>query len=472
MNVLVIVADSLRADHVGCHPLATSYHGKKIETPNLDRLASEGTLFTNAYAESLPTMPTRHTWWTGRVGFPFRGWQPFENGDYTLAEVLWDKGFTSALVTDVYHMHKPVYNCGRGFDTAVWVRGQEYDPWRVDNAPVDVTRWHRLCGDASDAVWRPRFEQYLRNRRDFKSEEDWFAPRVTKEAIRWLDDVVSAKGQKDRLFLWVDFFDPHEPWDPPEPYWSLYRDPTYTGQDIIDPIAGPVEGYLQEDEVQRVKSLYAGEVTFVDRWIGVLLDAVRDLGLDENTMIVFLSDHGEPFGEHGIIRKARPWAYEELVRVPYILRLPGGAFGGHTCDAIIQATDVFPTILDALDVRGDLVLPYTAPKRTAELFPQDVVLDSKRIRTHGRSLIPIVKGDEAQVRDFAYSGHYDQQWAIRTDNWSLLYSLRDGVGRTANRELYERRNDPTEQVNRADDLPEIVDLLELQLHRWVHELRS
>lgn len=470
MNVLVIVADSLRADHVGCHPLAVSYDNKKIETPHLDRLASEGTLFTNAYAESLPTLPTRQTWWTGRIGFPFRGWQPFENSDYLLAEVLWDKGFTSALITDVYHMHKPVYNCGRGFDTVVWVRGQEYDPWKISEQLVDLNRWHRLRGDASDALWRPRFEQYLRNRHDFKTEEDWFAPRVTKETIRWLEETVRRKGQKDRLFLWVDYFDPHEPWDPPEPYWSLYRNPSYTGQEIIDPVAGDVAGYLQPDEVERIRSLYAGEVTFVDRWIGVLLEAVKDFGLDENTFIVFLSDHGEPFGEHGIIRKARPWAYEELVRVPYIFRLPGGEFGGRVLDAFVQATDIFPTLLDALEIRGELVLPYTAPRRTTDLFPQDVVLDTRRIRPHGMSLMPLLKGEEASIREFVYSGHYDQQWAIRTNTWTFLYSLREGVGRVGRRELYERRSDPQEQLNRAEDLPEIVDLLELQLLRWVREL--
>ncbi|MBM3215730.1 sulfatase [Candidatus Poribacteria bacterium] len=470
MNVIVIVTDSLRADHVGCHPTAASYHGKKVQTPNLDRLAAEGTLFTHAYSESLPTMPTRHTWWTGRVGFPFRGWQPFENSDYTLAEILWDRGFTSALITDVYHMHKPVYNCGRGFDTVVWVRGQEYDPWVVEPLPVDLDRWHRLRGDESDALWKPRFEQYLRNRDGFREEEDWFAPRVTKEAIRWIEDTVQSKGQKDNLFLWVDYFDPHEPWDPPEPYWDMYRDPSYTGQDIIDPVAGPTGGYLSASEVERVKSLYAGEVTFVDKWIGVLLEAVRDNGLDENTLIVHLSDHGEPFGEHGIIRKARPWAYEELARVPWIMRLPGGEHGGRLSDGLVQPTDLLPTLLDALDIRGDLVLPYTAPRRTAQLFPQDMTLDQRGVRLHGSSLLPILRGEASSVRDFAYTGHHEQQWAIRNHIWTLLLGVREGANRLAERELYERRNDPSEQENRAEDLPEVVDMLELQLFRWARSL--
>jgi arylsulfatase A-like enzyme len=470
MNVIVVVTDSLRADHVGCHPTAVSYHGTAVQTPNFDRLAAEGILFAHAYSESLPTMPTRTTWWTGRVGFPFRGWQPFENGDYLLAEILWDKGFTSALVTDTYHMHKPVYNCGRGFDSVVWVRGQEYDPWIVDALPVESQRWHRLRGDDTDALWRPRFDQYLRNRAHFRVEEEWFAPRVTHEAIRWLDDVVRKKGLKDRLFLWVDYFDPHEPWDPPEPYWSMYRDPGYTGQDIIDPVAGPTEGYLTEAEVARVRSLYAGEVTFVDKWVGILLEHVRDLGLEDNTLIMHLSDHGEPFGEHGIIRKARPWAYEELVRIPWIVRLPGGEHGGRVCDALVQPTDLLPTVLDALGIRDDLVLPFTSPRRTTQLFPQDMTLDTRRVALHGTSLMPILRGEETHVRDFAYTGHHAQQWAVRNAIWTLLLNVNPHAGRDGVRELYDRRTDSAEQHNRADDAPEVADAMELELLRWVRGL--
>ncbi|GIX08124.1 MAG: hypothetical protein KatS3mg115_2527 [Candidatus Poribacteria bacterium] len=199
----------------------------------------------------------------------------------------------------------------------------------------------------------------------------------------------------------MDYFDPHEPWDPPEPYWSMYRDPNYSGQDLIDPVPGPVEGYLTPEEVERVKSLYAGEVTFVDKWIGVLLEAISSLGLDENTLIMHLSDHGEPFGEHGIIRKARPWAYWELVEIPWIVRLPGGEHGGQRIDAIVQPRDLMPTVLDALGIREPLVLPYRAPRPTRELFPQDVVVDQRRITLHGRNLLPLIRGEESSLHEFA-----------------------------------------------------------------------
>ncbi len=464
MNVIVIVTDSLRADHCSCYPMCLSYNGQKVATPNMDRLAAEGTVFLHAYSESLPTLPTRTTWWTGRVGFPFRGWQTFEHSDYLLAEVLWDKGFTSALITDTYHMHKPVFNCGRGFDTVVWVRGQEYDPWIMSDACVDLTQWHRLKGDETDALWRPRFEQYLRNRSTFKREEDWFAPRVTHEAMRWLDYVVKQKGIKDKLFLWVDYFDPHEPWDPPEPFWSMYRDPQYRGQDLIDPVAETTEGYLTPDEVQRVKSLYAGEVTFVDKWAGVLLDMLRELDIYDDALILWLSDHGEPFGEHGIIRKARPWNYEELVRIPWVMKLPASlnVQSLKQVNALVQPTDVMPTILDALNIPTPLPLIYRAPQTTGT-FPQDMAVSQKEIRLHGRSLLPLLRGETDKVRDFAYSGHYRQTWSIQNEEWRFQLFV-DGSKPS---ELYHRPDDAYDQRNVIEQHRDVADAMELELRRWV-----
>ena len=457
MNVVVIVTDSLRADHVGCY-------GSYVQTPNIDRLASEGTVFEHAYAESLPTLPTRTTWWTGRVNFPFRPWQQLEHGDTLLAEVLWDKGYTSALITDTYHMHKPVYNCGRGFDTVVWVRGQEYDPWVVNpSIKVDLAARHRLRGDDSDALWKPRFEQYLRNTSVFRTEEDYFTPRVVKEAIRWLDYVTTR--QKDGLFLWVDLFDPHEPWDPPEPYARMY-DPDYGGQDLIDPVPGPVEGYLTPEELAHTKALYAGEVTFVDKWVGILLDRIRELGLYENTLIMHTSDHGEPFGEHGIVRKARPWNYEELVRIPWIIRHPEGLGAGKRVGALVQATDLMPTILDFLDIPTPLQQVFRAPTRT--MFPQDMPVASREVEMQGFSLLPLMAGEVGKVRDYVYTGHYGRQWSVRTYDWSYLLNI-DGSHPP---ELYDRRNDPTEQVNLVEEEHEVAERLELQLRRWVAGLAS
>ena len=342
MNIVVVVMDSLRVDHVGCY-------GSHVRTPNIDRVAGEGTVFLNAFTESLPTVPTRTTWWTGKTNFPFRRWKPFESGDLLLSEVLWDRGFTSALITDVYHMHKPTYNLGRGFDQVVFVRGQEYDPWIIDESvPIDLSR-HRLRDNESDALWKPRFSQYLRNMSSMTREEDYCAPRVAREAMRWLDDTVLRKGIKDNLFLWVDMFDPHEPWDPPEPWRSMY-DPGYGGHEIIDPVPGDVAGYMTPDEIRHTMALYAGEISFVDKWVGLLLDRVRDLGLMDDTVIMLTTDHGEPFGEHGYIRKARPYNHEQLAHIPWIVCLPGGVGAGRKIEGLVQTTDLMPTVLDALGI--------------------------------------------------------------------------------------------------------------------------
>jgi arylsulfatase A-like enzyme len=453
MNIIVIVADSLRADHVGCY-------GSPVKTPNIDKLAAESAVFENAYGENLPTLPCRTAWWTGRYLFTQRGWQPFEPTDYLLAEVLWDKGITSALVTDTYHMHKPVYNCGRGFDTVVWVRGQEYDPWIVDeDIKVDLKKHHRLRGDDGDELWRNRFIQYLKNVSWYRTEEDYCVARVIKAAIRWLEHV--TRTRKDNLFLWVDCFDPHEPWDPPSPYREMY-DPGYEGQELIDPVPGPTEGYMTDDEVRHTLALYAGEVTFVDKWVGGLLDRIRELGLFENSLIMFTSDHGEPFGEHGIIRKARPSAYEELAHIPWIIHHPDGLGKGKRFPGFVQPPDLTPTVLDALGIAADTSVPYAAPK--GRMLPQDIITRKGDTRMTGRSLLPLLREETKSIRDFAVTAHHGRQWTIRTEEWSYFLNF-DGKPP----ELYNRKADPGEQNNILDSNRGIADQLELQLRRFAEK---
>jgi len=455
MNVIVIIADSMRADHVGCY-------GSKIKTPNLDRLAREGVLFEEAYSENLPTMPCRTAWWTGQYLFTQRGWQQMEESDYLLAEVLWDEGITSAFISDTYHMHKPVYNCGRGFDTVVFVRGQEYDPWIVDKSiKVDVKKYHRLKGDRSDSRWKPRFEQYLRNTSWIRKEEDYSVARTVKEAIRWLE--YTTKTRKDGLFLWVDCFDPHEPWDPPSPYREMY-DPEYRGLEMIDPVPGMVEGYMTPREVQHTKALYAGEVTFVDKWVGILLDRIRELGLYENSLIVFMSDHGEPLGEHGYIRKAFPRNYEELAHIPWIMRFPDGLGAGKRFSSFVQPPDLMPTILDSLGVTKKLTLRFLAP--VGLTFPQDMVQKKRDIVLNGKSLLPFLRGKVEALREFAVTAHHKQQWGLRTKDWTYLYHPR----KNRPNELYNRKDDLAERNNLIEKQPEAVEELETKLVKFAEEV--
>jgi len=454
MNIIVIATDSLRADHLGCY-------GGAVKTPNIDKFAEEASVFEQAYSENLPTLPCRTAWWTGRYLFSKRGWQPFESSDYLLAEILWNRQYTSALITDTYHMHKPVYNCGRGFDTVVWIRGQEYDPWVVDERiNVDLEKFHRLRGDETDSRWKPLFTQYLRNATRFKSEEDHCTARVITECIHWLERI--TKKQKDRLLLWVDCFDPHEPWDPPSPYREMY-DPDYRGHEIIDPVPGPVEGYMTEDELRHTHALYAGNITFVDKWIGLLLDCIKDLGLYDNSLIMFTSDHGEPFGEHGIIRKARPWLYEELVRIPWLIRHPEGLGEGQRFSCFVQPPDLLPTILDALNIQTQPIPP--SPYALSYIPGFESREQTEKLQFTGRSLLPVLSGEKKDIRDFVVSGYHGKQWAIRTNQWTYLYNL-DG----AKPELYDRKNDPQEKNDIWDTNKQIGAELEERLKRFADRL--
>jgi len=199
-------------------------------------------------------------------------------------------------------------------------------------------------------------------------------------------------------------------------------------------------------EVQHTRALYAGEVTFVDKWIGILLDRIRELGLYENSLIVFMSDHGEPLGEHGYIRKAFPRNYEELAHIPWIMRFPDGLGAGKRFSSFIQPPDLMPTILEYLGVTKELTLQFLAP--VGLTFPQDMVRKKRDVVLTGKSILPLLRGEteELRDRDFAVTAHHKQQWGLRTKEWTYLH--------------HPRKNRPNELYNRAKDLPEQNDVIE------------
>jgi arylsulfatase A-like enzyme len=454
MNAIVIVADSLRRDHLGC------YGSPRVQTPHIDAFAREALVFEQAFSEGLPTLPTRTAMWTGRHTVPFRGWQRLEPDDIVLAEWLWDKGYTSALVTDVYHMHRPGMGYARGFDEVCFIRGQEYDPWIVApemDLSAGMRRHFKPAGRADRSDWfREGFRQYLRNISVRRCEEDYFVARVCIRAADWL---AKMRG-KDNLLLWVDCFDPHEPWDPPEEFARKYADPAYRGKQIIDPVPCPVRGYMDEAELANTMALYAGEVSFVDKWVGYLLQRAAELGYFDDSLVIFTTDHGEPFGEHGIIRKCRPWNYEELVHVPFVLRMPDGTGAGRRHRGIVQLCDIAPTIYDFLGV------PHP-PGETA------------------RSILPLVTGEADTIREHAFIGHHNKSWTIRDAKWSFHLDIGDTgrfdirkdqavpvqVPAAFGRELYDLRKDPAEQTNLAPDKPKLADELELELRRFMASLK-
>ena len=221
---------------------------------------------------------------------------------------------------------------------------------------------------------------------------------------------------------------------------------------------------MTEEEVAHTAALYAGEVTFVDRWLGILLDRIREAGLYDNSLIMFTSDHGEPFGEHGIIRKAQPWNYEELAHIPWLIRHPQGLGGGKRFLGFVQPPDLMPTVLEALGISTKLELHYTGPVK--HTFPQDIVKSKAEIVLTGRSLLPLLAGETESIRNFAITAHYGAQWSIRTQEWSYLLNIGDERWP----ELYNRKTDLKEQNNLWGSNKKVGDNLELCLRRLADEV--
>jgi arylsulfatase A-like enzyme len=347
MNVVLIIIDSLRKDHVG------AYDNSWIKTPSLDAFARESLRFTRAYPESLPTICARRAIHTGFRTFPYKdrpseqrhapayGWLPIPREQATLAETLEARGYQTMLVTDTYHQFRPPMDFNRGFDSCYWIRGQEKDHYRpiLPASDEEIRERYLLHGEALKA------RQYLANTRDRETEEDWFAPRVFLRATEFLE----AASKREPFFLVVDNYDPHEPWDPPEKYTSLYYPDGYDGPEPFTSIYGR-DDYLTERQLRRMRALYAGEVTMVDHWLGRFLDRMDELDLFENTLLILLSDHGHALGEHGYTGKPHYALWPELTDIVFMIRHPEGKGAGETSDYYASTHDVAPTILGFLGV--------------------------------------------------------------------------------------------------------------------------
>ncbi|MCC7495471.1 MAG: sulfatase [Fimbriimonadaceae bacterium] len=439
MNVIVIVCDTWHIDYLGC------YGNPWIETPQIDRFATRAVAFDEAYPENLPTLPTRTSWWTGKFGFPTRPWGPLPLDQVVLPELLHPHRIHSALISDCYHMHKPGMGYGRGFDEVVRIRGQEYDPYiPASQAPVDLaaSREHFVPDLPEAARWAANFEQYLRNRSAVRSPAETYIAQVID---RSLDFLGRHDARREPVFLWVDCFDPHEPWDAPEPWRSKYA-AGLPGRPLIDPLPGRVGEVIHEAELPLLRATYAGEVSFVDHQVGRLFNALETGGWFDDSLILWLTDHGAPLGEHGIVRKCRPWLHEELIHTPWLLHLPGDELAGTRSNLLVQAPDLLPTLLDACGIAA----------------PTD---------THGYSLLPQLRGQQEPRRTAAYLGMALSEWAVRTREWSFLLPVRPPVPGDPPRgpQLFSRA-DRAERDNLVTREPALAAALELQLRRFVQGL--
>jgi arylsulfatase A-like enzyme len=425
MNVILVILDSLRKDHIGV------YGNDRIQTPNLDDLAEESLRFSRAYPESLPTLCARRAIHTGMRTWPFRnfirlpgetfqpaGWQPIPEVQTTVSEILFASGYSTAMFADTQPLFHPSMNFQRGFGVFEWMRGQERDRFRPKlGVPQEQIRQNTVPGN--DVRMVDKVRQYLANTRDRKTEEDWFAPRLFTRGMEFLEQA----GEGQPFFLVLDCFDPHEPWDPPEKYVSLYSD-DYQGRDPIVPNYGASD-WIGARQLERMKALYSGEVTMVDRWFGRFLDKMESSGRMDDTLLLVLADHGIAHGEHGYTGKPDNVLWPEVTDIPFYIRHPEGKGAGKTSDYYASTHDVAPTILGSLGI-----------KTQQEMDGQD--------------LSPLLEGSEPGSRSHFTLGYNDHVWA--RDERYVMFCTNQG----ADAKLYDVEKDPGMHRDIAGVEPNVV----------------
>ncbi len=420
-NLVMIVVDTVRQDHVGhYHRGAPAFPDvPACHTPSLDAFAEQSVVFENAYPEALPTMPVRLQLMTGQRTLHARPWGALGPGDVTVADLLRAEGYVSGLVTDNYHFRGPGMNFFRSFNAYRWIRGQEYDPY--ESAPP-TRNLDDYVNDHYPKLWRRLVRQCLANMNGFGQESDYFPAQVVDESIKWL----KANRSHDKLFLWVDCFDPHEPWDPPRRF-DRYGDPAYQGKRLIMPMGGLADKWSTPAEQRQIRALYAGELEFTDHCLGRLFEALEENGYYDDSVILVLADHGHPLGDHGKFLKGADRLYNELLKVPMMIRLPGARVRGRR-KAIVQFQDVLPTLLELLGI-GEVESAMA-----------------------GRSFRRVLEGDADEHRDVVIVGYHEGvDRVIRDRRHSLILRPKGEPD-----ELYDLEADPRERNNLIDERHDVA----------------
>lgn len=325
-HVLLISVDTLRADRLSSY----GYHLRT--TPNMDRLAEEGVRFERAYCAIPMTGPSHFSMFTGRYpqehGARINGVSlPGDSKWLTVPQILRRFGYSSGAFVSAWPLIGRLTRLDRDFDDYDEELGRTYQVFHS-------MRW---------------------------------AEDVTRPALQWLD-----KHQNDRnFFLWVHYFDPHEPYNLRE---------EFANPEQISETPSAFASY--SNEVLGRMRRYDSEVGYADHHIGRLLARLDRLGLSDNTLVVLVSDHGEGLGEQGFVGHGR-WLYESTVRVPWIMRLPGRIPAGTVVEENVSTLDLAPTLLDlavpAFREEKQVVTSHAGKSQVTAIL-KDAAQDSRQIR--------------------------------------------------------------------------------------------
>lgn len=386
-NILLITSDQQHWNTVGAF-------NPEISTPHLDRLVSGGVTFNRAYCPNPTCTPSRSSIITGQYPSQHGAWTlgtKLQEDAVTVGDLLQEGGYHTALIGKAHF--QPIgsteeYPSIEGLDKL-----QDFDFWREFNGPyygfehVELLRNHtneHLVGQHY-ALWME--ENGCKNWRDYFSrptgtmdESIRFTWPIPEEYHynRWIAErsaelMESCSKSDEPFFLWASYPDPHPPYLVPEPWASMYDPAKLTLPGVVpgEHTANPphfqmtqeehpdfssyketgygIHGYhshvgMTEEEHRRAVATYYGMISFMDDSIGVLLDKLDTLGIADNTIVVFTTDHGHLFGQHGMQAKGG-FHYEDLLRLPFIVRSPGQEQKAVTSDSIQSLVDLAPTFL-------------------------------------------------------------------------------------------------------------------------------
>ncbi len=402
-NLILFGIDSLRADHMSL------YGYSRLTTPYIDRYAARGTVFENVFSPSIPTTPGYATMFTGMDCFgtdvvALRHKGGLGSHVTTLAEVLGQEGYATTCV---------------GFSGNPASRGfQKY---------IDYEGW---------GSW-----------------EKGRSPKAENLNAVTLPELKRLAGEGKPFFLFLRHMDPHSPYLPPRPYERIFYgddefdknnrslDPVYAFKPFADYFASWFPpGCTDKD---YIIAQYDGAVAYMDACIQNLLTAIADLGLEDDTLVVINSDHGETlydhdcyFDHHGL--------YDCTLRIPLILVQPGVVPAGRRHGETVLMKDMMPTILEIMGIRTSL-------------------------RFDGRSLVPLMRGEafENQAEFYITECTWMRKHGWRTPQWKLIRALEPDFHFKPAVELYDLIRDPEENRNLAEEEKEVVAFLENRMNSWI-----
>lgn len=463
-NVLLLFADQHNADVMGCagHPM--------VKTPHLDRLATQGVRFTRAYCQDAICVPSRTALMTGL--YP-RTTGCLDNGDspmsqaklYPLQNVFKSAGFQTGCFGK-RHLPQPIL--AMGWDRSATVISAKQDPSDENYQDWIETRGqseafekdHKgslqsdMCSHISEVKPENRIEAYTALK--------------TKEFLR------DCQKQGKPFFCWSSFHGPHQPYTPPAKWAALYpieKMPLPASwNEPIDHLPPGLQNWRRNTKdpwclakaaenpalYRQYIAYYFAQVTEVDYFIGEVLAELDALGLRDNTIVIYASDHGDFVARHGMIEKCAVShnVYEETLRVPLIISWPKQFPQGATCNSLAELVDLYPTLVELVGLQR----------------PADVP------RLSGRSLVPVLTSGKPTGRTYAISENWSQVTVI-TDRYKLGTWI-DPTERYAQRDfrqkfpdmLFDREKDPQELVNLAGK-PESA-TIEQQLRSYLAEWTS